>query len=357
MKSSKLQPDISEKNENLVLKGLQKIIHNKYLQFVLKKVVFYTVVMFIAITIAFFIPRLLPGDPLRQIITPPPGSSVEQIEAFLKKRQELINYLGLDKPLFVQYVDFLLNFAQLNLGPSYSWNLTPVVDVVGRYLPYTLLLVVPSVIITFLLGNWIGARIGFNRSKKNTVMYYIFILLQAAPFFWISLLIIDIFVVNLRFVPYVPAPDFSLDPYIILNLINHFWLPFLTIILCFTGGWATGMRAMTIYELDADYILYCKKLGFDDKTLRRYAQRNALLPQFTGLNLRFNELIGATLVIEMVFLWPGLGKLTYEAFISLDYPLIIGTFIITILVILVGNFLIDITYGLIDPRIRTGREV
>ncbi|MFX1298146.1 MAG: ABC transporter permease subunit, partial [Promethearchaeota archaeon] len=89
---------------------------------------------------------------------------------------------------------------------------------------------------------------------------------------------------------------------------------------------------------------------------RKYVERNAILPQFTGLNLRFNEMIGATLITEMVFLWPGLGRLIYEAFISLDYPLIIGAFIITILVIVIGNFLIDITYGFLDPRIRTNQE-
>jgi len=337
-------------------KTILKIIKHNYFKFVLKKVAFYVVVLFIAVTLAFFIPRLLPGDPLRQLITPPPGSSDEAIKEFLRKKAELIKYLGLDKPLLEQYFDFWIHLLKFDLGPSYSWQMEPVISVVKRYLPYTLVLVIPGILITFFIGNWIGGRIGFHKSKKNTFLYYFFIVLQSAPFFWISLLIIDIFIIKLRLVPYTPAPDFSLDPRILINLLNHFWLPFFTLIFCFSGGWATGMRSMTIYELDSDYMLYCEKLGFRKRKLRRYAERNALLPQFTGLNLRLSELIGATLIIEMVFLWPGIGRLTYEAFISLDYPLIIGTFIITILVIVIGNFIIDITYGFIDPRIKAGHE-
>ena len=121
-----------------------------------------------------------------------------------------------------------------------------------------------------------------------------------------------------------------------------------------TGGWATGMRAMMLYELDSPYLLYSKQLGFRKSLIEAYARRNAILPQVTGLNLRLNELIGATLIVEYVFNYPGLGRVIVESATSQNYPLIVGSFIIIILVTVLGNFLLDILYGLIDPRIRTG---
>jgi len=160
--------------------------------------------------------------------------------------------------------------------------------------------------------------------------------------------------VKLRLFPIVPSPDFNLEN--IGGLIETGTIPFLTLVFCFTGGWVTGMRSMTIYEMNSGYVLYSEKLGFKKDTIRKMVQRNAILPQFTGLNLRFAELIGATFVLENVFAWHGLGYITTQAFISRDYTLIVGSFIVTILIILIGNFLIDIAYGFIDPRIKTGME-
>jgi peptide/nickel transport system permease protein len=113
---------------------------------------------------------------------------------------------------------------------------------------------------------------------------------------------------------------------------------------------------MTLYELDAGYILYAKQLGFRKNKLMSYASRNAILPQFTGLNVNLNNLIGMTMIIEMVFRWDGVGLLALNAVRSRDYFLILGTFLITMVVVIIGNFLVDIAYGFLDPRIRTGRE-
>ncbi|MFX1409900.1 MAG: ABC transporter permease [Promethearchaeota archaeon] len=348
------ETEVLDKKKNPIASIVKNVLNNSYLHFVLKKLAFYVLLVFIAVSLAFLIPRLLPGDPLASIFKPPIGATPEQLEQWYAERAELRRYLGLDKPLLEQYISFWIDFLQFNFGESFSWHFAPVSEVVFIYLPYTLILVIPAIIVTFYLGNWIGAHIGFKKKKTNTFAYYLFIFLQSAPYFWVCLIFFDIFILKYRIVPYNPTPDLSLDPKVILALLKQYWLPFLTLIICFTGGWATGMRSMTIYELDSDYILFCKKLGFRDRRLRRYAKRNAILPQFTGLNLRFNELVGATLIVEWIFLWPGLGSLTYKAFLSYDYPLIIGTFIITILIIAIGNFIIDITYGFLDPRIKTG---
>jgi len=350
------ETEVLNKRGNLIARKARKILTNSYLHFILKKIAFYALVVFIAVSLAFLIPRLIPGDPLYSIFKPPIGGTQQQLEQWYAERENLRRYLGLDRPLWEQFLSFWKNFFQFNLGESFSWYFTPVAEIVLVFLPYTLALVIPALLISFFLGNWIGARIGFKKKKRSTFTYYLFIFFQSAPYFWISLIFFDIFILKLRIVPFTPTPDLILDPSVIKILMQQYWLPLLTLVLTFTGGWATGMRSMVIYELDSDYLLFCRKLGFDKKRLRKYAKRNAILPQYTGLNLRFNELVGSTLIVEWLFLWPGLGSLTYKAFLSFDYPLIIGTFIITILVIAVGNFLIDITYSFIDPRIKIGKK-
>jgi peptide/nickel transport system permease protein len=151
-----------------------------------------------------------------------------------------------------------------------------------------------------------------------------------------------------RFIP-------SMNLASLLDASRHYALPFLTLLIITTGGWATGMRSMTLYELDSGYILYARQLGFRKKKLASYAERNAILPQFTGLNINLNNLIGMTMIIEMVFAWDGLGLLTLDAIRSRDYFMMLGTFLVTMVVVILGNFLVDLAYAFLDPRIRTGQ--
>jgi len=114
------------------------------------------------------------------------------------------------------------------------------------------------------------------------------------------------------------------------------------------------MRSMIIHEMDSGYVRYSEQLGFKKSTSMSYAKRNAILPQFTGLNLYFNALIGETAILEMIFGWPGVGRTMFDAVFSLDYPLIFGVFIVILVIVILGNFLIDTLYGFLDPRIRAG---
>ncbi|MBN1800499.1 MAG: ABC transporter permease, partial [Candidatus Lokiarchaeota archaeon] len=308
---------------------------------------------FVGISLAFLIPRLLPGDPLRQFLSSPTGDA----DSWQRAIDELRAYYHYDEPLINQYGYFLYDFFfNGNLGVSFSNGGRPVIDIVMPYIPYTLLMVIPVTIITFIIGNWIGARTGYSKGKASKVGYYLIIAMQSAPFFWMAYVFINFFVYETHWLPYgeYPPPIIWGDFNNLAQLIEYYWLPFLVMVTCFSGGWATGMRSLMVYEKESDYILYCRKLGFSESKLRRYAMRNSLLPQLTGLNLRFNEILGATLIIEAVFLWPGLGTLIVQAFVSGDYNLIIGAFIVTILIIVIGNFIIDLMYGFIDPRIRVG---
>ena len=349
-KENEEQETISKSSEKSTIK---KIISNSFLHMAIKKGIFYLIVFFIAISLAFLIPRLVPGNVLEYIYVRPSGTSPE---AWAQIIANLEAYLGLNYPLHVQYANFLKSFFfEFDLGYSTLYSFEPVVNIVLRALPYTMMLVVPVLVISFFVGNWIGARTGYTESKKDKVIYYIFVVLQTAPFFWMAYVLMDIFVLKLNWFPWGGSvPNWAWDWDAISRIFDHFWLPFIILLITDIGGWATGAHAQMTYEKAEDYILYGRKLGFRDKTLRKYAYRNSMLPQFTGLNLRFNGLIGATLITEVIFRFPGLGLLMFDAFQNMDYALIIGSFIVTILVVVIGNYIIDMSYGILDPRIRVG---
>jgi peptide/nickel transport system permease protein len=333
-----------------------------YIKFILKKAIFYVIVIIISLTFAWAIPRFMPGSPVDTLLRPPPqGLSPEELENYLKLQQFIIEEFGLNKTVWQQYVDFWKGVLRLDFGVSYVHQPTTVLEFMLPYLVFTLSLVVPVLICSFFLGNWIGAKTAYMEGKGSKIVYNILIFLQSAPFYWLGLIIYVILIVRMNIFPsygavspeYIPGlpGNFFRD---LLEYAYHWTAPFITLMIIQTGSWATGMRSMTLYEKDSEYLLYTEQLGFKQALIRRYAKRNAILPQITGLNMTLNNLIGQTIIIEAIFGWPGLGVMNIAALNSRDYPLIIGGFIITLLIVVVGNFILDITYGFIDPRIRTG---
>ncbi len=323
---------------------------NSFLKYVLKKFVYYAAAFFIAVSITFILPRLMPNQ-LEFIISTNLGPQ----DPLYQQRLALLEaYFRIDKSPLEGLLDFWIAFFRGDLGPSLILFPTLVTDVIAARLPYTLAIVLPALFASFFLGNWVGSRIGFSKGRKNTVIFYLLVALQSVPFYWFSLIILDFLGFRLHMSTGGIVPPFAWENFFDLLYIGS--LPFLTLLICTTGGWATGMRAMTIYEMNSGYILFCEKLGFRKHKLQSTVQRNAILPQITGLNLRFSEFIGSTVVLEAVFGWPGLGSTMLYAFQHTDYTLIMGCFLVTIFIILVGNFLIDIAYGFLDPRIKTGGQ-
>jgi peptide/nickel transport system permease protein len=335
---------------------MKRIFIHPFIRFVGKKAVFYVIVAFISLTFIFLIPRLMPGNPVDQMI--PPGTTDA---GRLRLKAELERYFGLDKPLFEQYINFWANLLRGNLGYAMmrGYNFMPVATVVMAKLPYTLALVIPVLLIGFFIGNWIGARAAYVKGKQSEAVYFTSVIASQMPFYWFAMVLLFLLAVNVRIFPtggtFSPRFIPGLDLQSFLDLSWHYALPFLTLLIITTGGWASGMRSMTLYELDSGYILYGKQLGFRNKKLASYARRNAILPQFTGLNINLNNLIGMTMIIEMVFRWDGLGFLTLDAVLARDYSMMLGTFLVTMVVVIFGNFLVDLAYAFLDPRIRTGR--
>jgi peptide/nickel transport system permease protein len=337
------------------LKGL---LTNGYTKFVARKTMFYLVVAFVAISFAFVIPHLMPGDPVDIMLsrgTPTPGYDPSVVAARLR------HYFGFDRPLLDQYLSFWGNFFSGDLGPAFSYFPKPALDIVLERLPFTLILVIPVLILSFVIGNWVGARAGFLKGKVNDTAYFALVFSNRMPTFWWGMIVILLFVGILRILPtpgYVTLGTigFTLELSVILDVMYHWIFPFVTLIVVYLGGWATGMRSMVTHEMDSGYVRYGEQLGFKGKKLMSYAERNAMLPQFTGLNLQLNNLVGESAIIEILFGWPGVGNLLYVAVSRVDYSLMMATFLVIITIVILGNFLIDILYGFIDPRVRTGQR-
>ncbi len=341
------------------LMRMRQILSHPYARFVMKKAIFYLGVTFIALTLIFLIPRLMPGNPIDMMIHPGTSNPFSGID-FEEIRAVYEAYYGLDRPLLDQYVTFWVQLFQGDLGRSFMWFPQEVSDIVFRRLPSTLVLVLPVLFLSFYIGNWIGARAAHMKGRKSEATYFISIFSNRMPVFWFGMVLLFLLAVQIPLFPLFGNFSQGLTPSFTLrfffDVLHHFALPFITLMIVYTGGWATGMRAMMIHEMDSGYVRYGRQLGFKEERLMSYSKRNAILPQLTGLNLYFNTLVGETLILEVIFGWQGIGRLLYDAVMNVDYPLLLGGFIDTIIIVILGNFLIDILYGIIDPRIRTGHR-
>jgi peptide/nickel transport system permease protein len=179
---------------------------------------------------------------------------------------------------------------------------------------------------------------------------------SSMPYYCLAIILLYVFAVNWTIFPAGGGFSFAIQPSLswafISSALEHYWLPFLSLVLVFIGGQAIGMRAMSIYELDADYVRFSSSLGVADNRIIRYIFRNAMLPQVTGLALAIGSLVGGALITEIVFGYPGIGSLLFTSIRQSDYPVIQGVTLLIMMAVLLANFLVDIAYGFIDPRIR-----
>ncbi len=344
------------------------VFAHPFVRFLVGRGIFYLLAIVAGFTMTFFIPRLMPGNPVDMMLRPPPAGlpgfgggtapAIGRAGEFARIRAALEEFFGFDKPLHLQYLAFWQKLFRGDLGPSFAFNMRPVLEIVSRALLFTLVLVLPVLLISFYVGNAIGAAAAVSQYWSSNLVYYSSLLFAHMPFYWFAMILSYLLALKAGWFPFYGwhspelLPNWSVG--FVLNVAWHYALPFLALLIGSIGTWTVGMWSMMLYEMRSDYILYCQQLGFRRRTLKKYAKRNAMLPQYTGFNLVLSGLIGQTVITEVVFGWPGLGSLGYRAILSRDYPLLMGTFLVTVVVVLVGNFLIDIFYGLIDPRIRTG---
>ncbi|MEV6817287.1 ABC transporter permease [Nocardiopsis dassonvillei] len=317
-----------------------------------RKLFVYLLTFIVAVTINWMIPRFMPGDPIRSMLGRASVGDPEALAAMTAYYEEVF---GLDRPLHEQYLSFWAGLFRGDLGISVMLYPEPVADVIMRAVPFTLGLLLPAILLSWIIGNRFGAFAARSKALDNTILPVGYIL-TATPYMWLALLLAWSLGIVAGIFPASGGYSFSLRPefswLFISNLITHWFLPFLSMFLVALGGWAIGMRNMIIYELDADYSNYLQALGAPRKLVRRYAFRNAMLPQITGLAVQLGTIIAGSLLTEIVFNYPGLGKLILDSLESRDFFLLQGVFLFVIVGVLIANFIIDIVYVLIDPRTR-----
>ncbi len=321
-------------------------------RFLGSRALFYLFTLWAAITINFILPRMMKGDAVDAYLARNRNISPEAAGA-------LRALLGLDtdKSLFQQYLDYWSHLLRGDLGVSLLHGLRPVSEVIAGALPWTVGLVGFATIVSFTIGTVGGAFIGWRRGSRLDVMIPITTFLSTIPYFWLGLLAIAVFSVNLKWFPIGKAygvgmkPEWSAE--FISQVIHHGTLPALTIVIASLGGWMLGMRNMMLTVLDEDYITVAQAKGMPDrKVLWGYAARNAVLPQIQSFALSLGFIVGGTIVMEMVFSYPGIGKLLLDATNGKDYALMQGVFLVITISVLVANILADVAYAFLDPRTR-----
>ncbi len=261
--------------------------------------------------------------------------------------------------LWQQYLNFWHGVLTGDFGQSIFAQGATVASLVFSAMPYTLALLVPAVLLSYVLGNRLGAAAARRKLLDNSVLPLGYVL-QAIPYPWLALVVVYLFGPLWHLFPTSLGYDQGLVPHFdwtfIASALDHWFLPFLTVFLVSLGGWAIGMRNLVIYELENDSSRYLRALGSSERVVRRYAYRNASLPQLSGLALQLGVVIGGNIVTEVAFQYPGLGNLIFKAIGAQDYFLLQGIFIFIVIGVLLANFIIDLVFVSVDPRTRLSMQ-
>ena len=330
---------------------------NAYFRYIGRRFLLLVATVFVSMTVVFFVPRLVPGDPMGAIFAnmASVGGSMNAAEMVAEYRVRF----GLDAPVWEQYVRFWRELLRGNMGISISSFPAAVSDMLWSALPWTLGLLTVTTIVSWVLGSVLGAVVGWSGRKAKGLRYLVpvALLLYTTPYYILALILVFVFAFYWPIFPLSGAysvgarPGFT--PSFILDVIQHATLPALSILLVSLGWWFLSMRSLIISLKGEDFILNAEAMGIKERrVLWGYAFRNALLPQTTGLAISLGHIVGGALITEVIFAYPGIGYRIYNAIKSLDYPLIQGGVLLIILSVALANFLIDIMYPLIDPRIR-----
>lgn len=327
-------------------------------RYALKRFALFLIVIWAAASLNFFLPRLGTGrDPIREKLgqlAASGGLRQEGIEEMVKAYQVKF---GLDKPLYIQYFNYLGDLLSFDLGYSLANYPARVGQMIGNAMPWTLGLLLVSTLISFSLGTLAGALVAWPRSPRFLRALVVPLMtLSTIPFYLLGLILLYLLGLQFRLFPlsggYAPGtlPAWDLD--FILEILHHSALPALSIVLVGVGSWGLGMRGMMVSTVGEDYIALAEANGLRDRTIfLRYAVRNAFLPQFTSLGLSMANVVGGQVVVEVVFAYPGVGTLLFQSIQSSDYTAINGVVFIIILSIGLITMLMDFLYPLLDPRI------
>jgi len=323
--------------------------------YVLRKAGLFLLTLWAAVTVNFILPRLMPGTPadaaLAKLAQNGPVSEATKtaIEA----------QLGVPTGnIFEQYVQYLGQVIRLDFGVSYTFYPQTVSELVSTALPYTIVLVGVVTIIAFILGTLLGVLAAWKRGTwMDTLPTLAGSFASAFPYFWTALLLLFFAGYVWRLFPtsgaYGPTATPNLSIGFLGDALYHAFLPAITILITSLGGWILGMRNTMISTIGDDYVTFAEANGLRARTIAlKYAARNAILPNLTGFGLALGGVVGGSILVERVFGYPGIGYLLFNAVTNQDYPLMQALFLMITLSVLVANFIVDILYGVLDPRTR-----
>lgn len=326
------------------------------MNYLLRKLGFYAIAFWAALTLNFVIPRLLPGDPV-DILLAKLSQRGTVITPETRKAYAILLGGDTDASLPAQYVSYLGNILHGDLGTSISYFPAPVTQVISASMPWTVVLIGLATLIAAFLGVLLGAFVGWRPGTWLDSMVPATTLLAAVPYFWLSLVLVYALSRLLHLFPAQGGYDVVLSPGWNLEFIGsalyYGFLPALTIVLASIGGWLLGMRNMMVSTLSEDYVLTARAKGLPGRwILRDYAARNAVLPSVAGFAISLAFVVSGSVVTEQVFSYPGIGSRLLAAVTNNDYALMQGVFLFITLAVLGANLVVDLLYGLIDPRTR-----
>ena len=330
------------------------------MRYLLRRTGFYLVALWAAITFNFIIPRLMPGDPAEAYIAKLQTQQVTRQQLVAIRAEFGVNP---NVPIWKQYLDYLNALLHGQLGIATSQFPSQVSTILSQSLPWTIGLVGAAVLLSFIIGTLTGMVIAWRHgSWYDTAVPPILTFLSAVPYFWMALGLIYVFAVGLNWFPTDSGYDvFNVTPGwnsdFIISVAQHAILPVITLVIGSLAGWVLTMRNTMVTTLSEDYVQMALAKGLPERRVMfNYAARNAILPSVTSFSISLGLVVSGSLLTEIVFNYPGIGFALYKAVQSDDYALVEGCFLVIALAVLIANFLSELFYVFLDPRVRQGRS-
>jgi peptide/nickel transport system permease protein len=325
-----------------------------FIKYFLSRLVFYLLTIWVTLTLTFIIPRLVPGDPITAALNM--LSEAGALRGSQEVVEEYKKLFGLDKDMLNQYLSYIAQILRGNLGISITNFPSSVSTIIAIALPWTILLLSTSTIISWILGTFLGALAGWKGAEKRRfeLLSIAALTLYIIPYYIVAILILWLLSYTIPLFPRETSyGTIEMSPGSILEALRKSLLPALSIVVSSLGWWFLNMRSLVASVKREDFVVMAEAKGLKERTiLWRYRFRNALLPQITGLILALGHITAGALVTEIIFSYPGVGWLLYQSVLQLDYPVIQGIVILITFTVATANLIVDTIYPLFDPRIR-----
>jgi peptide/nickel transport system permease protein len=322
--------------------------------FILKRLSFYLLTFWAAITMNFLLPHFMPGNAVSAVMARAQG----QLPPGALHAIELAFGVKVHESLWAQYGTYLANLLHGDLGISFTYFPEPVSQVIASTLPWTIFLIGLATVFAFIIGNLLGVYAAWRRGRPLAdTLPIAFTMMAAMPYFWVALILLYVCGFLLGWFPISHSIGTNVVGWFhsATSVLYHAILPALSIVVTSMGGWMVGMRNNMVSVLSEDYVTLAEMKGLPEReVVTQYAARNALLPAVTGFAMSLGFVVGGAVLTEIVFSYPGIGYALFQAVSNQDYPLMQAIFLIIVTAVLVANFLVDILYSRLDPRVQTG---